>query len=79
MKYEYFGYTPEKNFCVAVVGQTLTTYEFYETRQQAEWALQTGKELLGMLAVNSKHYLLERENTPDNRFRGIWGDEIGMN
>ena len=74
MRTEHIGYKESCNFCIATVGSTLTTYQYYETREQAEWAMQTGIELLKMLGVKTKTILLEREQ--ERKIEGFYKHEL---
>ena len=74
MRTEHIGYTDACNFCVATIGSTLTTYQYYETRERAEWAMNTGIELLKMLGVKTKTLLLEREQ--ERKIEGFYKHEL---
>ena len=74
MRTEHIGYTDACNFCVATFGSTLTTYQYYETRERAEWAMNTGIELLKMLGVKTKTLLLEREQ--ERKIEGFYKHEL---
>lgn len=74
MRTEHIGYADHKNFCVAVVGSSLTTYQYFATQEEAEWSMKTGQELLKMLGVKTKTILLMRES--EAKIEGFYKHEL---
>ena len=77
MKTTHHNYSESTNFCAAVIGKTITTYNYFHTLDQAEFHATRCKELLAflaMLGIQGEVVVLSRE--PEAKIEGFYKHEL---
>jgi len=74
MKTTHHNYSEDTNFCAAVIGKTLTTYNYFHTLEEAKFHAESSQELLAMLGIKVTVAVMSRE--PEQKIEGFYKHEL---
>ena len=74
MKITHHNFSDDKDFCAAVVGETITTYTYFNTLREAQFHATSNKYLLGLLGIEVEVAVFEREQ--ERKIEGFYKHEL---